>query len=81
MGIHQPVVDPDDTPVDEQTAADNLDDQVGPDDFDVFDVLGLGKAGATGNEDNAAGAETGADNEADDSASSDGTDDGRADAL
>ena len=47
MAVHQPAVDPDDSdqPADkaEDEAADNLEDSVSPDDFDVFDVLGLGK--------------------------------------
>ena len=49
MAIHQPAVDPDDDgnasrehADDEADGADTLDDQIGPDDFDVFDVLGLG---------------------------------------
>ena len=55
MAVHQPAVDPDDSdqPADkaEDEAADNLEDSVSPDDFDVFDVLGLGKeqAGDAGN--------------------------------
>ncbi|WP_223852115.1 bifunctional folylpolyglutamate synthase/dihydrofolate synthase [Bifidobacterium myosotis] len=49
MAIHQPSVEPDDDggvggehADDEPDDADTLDDQIGPDDFDVFDVLGLG---------------------------------------
>ena len=51
MAVHQPAVDPDDSdqPADkaEDEAADNLEDSVSPDDFDVFDVLGLGKEQAS----------------------------------
>ena len=68
MAVHQPAVDPDDSdqPADkaEDEAADNLEDSVSPDDFDVFDVLGLGKeqAGDAGNAGTGtASADTGAD--------------------
>ena len=57
MAVHQPAVDPDDSdqPADkaEDEAADNLEDSVSPDDFDVFDVLGLGKEQAGDADDSA----------------------------
>lgn len=55
MAVHQPAVGPDnsDQPADKakDEAADNLEDLVNPDGFDVLDVLSLGKeqAGNTGN--------------------------------
>jgi len=49
--VHRAVLDRDDwdQPADkaEDEAADNLEDSVSPDDFDVFDVLGLGKEQAS----------------------------------
>ena len=72
MAVHQPAVGPDgsDRPADkaEDEAADNLEDSVSPDDFDVFDVLGLGKeqasdAGNAGT--GTASADTGTDDSAD----------------
>ena len=64
MAVHQPAVDPDDSdqPADkaEDEAADNLEDSVSPDDFDVFDVLGLGKEQAGDAGTGTASADTGA---------------------
>ena len=72
MAVHQPAVGPDDSdrPADkaEDEAADNLEDSVSPDDFDVFDVLGLGKEQASdvGNAGTGtASADTGTDDSAD----------------
>ena len=71
MAVHQPAVDPDDSdqPADkaEDEAADNLEDSVSPDDFDVFDVLGLGKEQAS-DAGNAGTGTASADTDTDDSA-------------
>ena len=71
MAVHQPAVDPDDSdqPADkaEDEAADNLEDSVSPDDFDVFDVLGLGKERAS-DAGNAGTGTASADTDTDDSA-------------
>ena len=80
MAVHQPAVDPDDSdqPADkaEDEAADNLEDSVSPDDFDVFDVLGLGKeqAGDAGDAGDAGTGTASADTDSTDTASAD-TDD------
>ena len=77
MAVHQPAVDPDDSdqPADkaEDEAADNLEDSVSPDDFDVFDVLGLGKEQAS-DAGNAGTGTASADTDSTDTASAD-TDD------
>lgn len=53
MAIHQPAVDLDDATDGhgDQSGADTLEDNVSPDDFDVFDVLGLGDAAKNNNAD------------------------------
>ena len=53
MAIHQPAADSDDATDGhgDQPGADTLEDNVGPDDFDVFDVLGLGDAVKSNNAD------------------------------
>ena len=77
VAVHQPAVDPDDSdqPADkaEDEAADNLEDSVSPDDFDVFDVLGLGKEQAS-DAGNAGTGTASADTDSTDTASAD-TDD------
>ena len=79
MAVHQPAADPDDSDQTadkaEDEAADNLEDSVSPDDFDVFDVLGLGKEQASG-AGNAGTGTASADTDNTDTASADtGTDD------